>query len=735
MDPHATSVARIRKLDESVVNRIAAGEIIIHPANAIKEMLENSIDAGSTMVDVLIKDGGLKLLQVADNGDGIAREDLKLLCERFATSKIVKFDDLSLIETYGFRGEAMASISHIGRLSVVTKSRNSPLAYKAYYVAGKLANSHFKVAGSCEPKPQAGKDGTVISVEDLFYNFPSRLRTIRSKSDEWAKILDVVGRYAVHTDGVGFSCKKFGESFAAITTRPQASLKERIRTIFGTQVASELIEFRFEGEDYGVSELRGAVSGFNYNNKRKTAPVFFINNRLVSCDPLRRAMSSVFQVFLPKGNHPFVYLSLRIAPQNLDVNVHPTKKEVRFLHEDEIIEWVCGHIHEVLANKDNARTFKQSTLKRDNEQAVDEVVTNVKKYRQENKLVRVDVKQPKISAFARKDFQSILKGAAMKEEVEEERDNDTERNNKEKNDTENDIMEDNDMEDNTDKRKAQIENDESIDVYMDIDDNPETSKHGSPSQPINSVIKSMTITNRDHTDINLDSITELRQSIKDGTDRSLTNVFNNLVYVGIVDPRKRLCCFQYDVKLFLCDYGAVLSHFYYQLGLIHFANFGEYTVDPMPLRQLLEPLYDAHPNLEDIERVVKNIMSMEAMFLDYFQLDFSNESLCQLPLLLSNVTPSAAKLPYFIYRLGTKVNYTDEKQCLHDILHQIALLYIPDRVADDVDGDVSRDHINYILESFVFPGIRKHFLAPKTLALEVVQVADLPGLYRVFERC
>lgn len=703
---------KIRKLDESVVNRIAAGEIIIHPVNAIKEMLENSIDAGSSMVDVLVKDGGLKLLQVSDNGGGIAREDMSLLCERFATSKIYKFDDLSLIETYGFRGEALASISHIGRLSVVSKTPESPLAYKAYYVGGKLANAKFKTDALCDPRPIAGKDGTQITVEDLFYNVPSRLRTMRSKSDEWAKILDVVGRYAVHTDGVGFSCKKFGESFTAISTRPQAPLKERIRTVFGTLIASELIEFKFEGADFGVSELRGAVSGFNYNNKRKTPPVFFINNRLVSCDPLRRALSSVFQVFLPKGNHPFIYLSLRIVPQNLDVNVHPTKKEVRFLHEEEIIEWICSHIHDVLANKDSSRAFKQSTLKRENDNAnVDDVVATVKKYRQENKLVRVDALQPKINAFVKKDFKSAIRDAALVEAplrmpVEAIAD------------STNDFYEDPSHDHQMTPPPAEVDFNEEYSAKENFSD-----------------------TGRERSEVKLDSIAELREETKDSFDRPLTNVFNNMVYVGIVDPTKRLCCFQYDVKLFLCDYGAVLADFYYQLGLIHFANFGEYEFEPLLLRDLLIPLYEANSDLEDIDTVIGNIMAMEAMFLEYFQLDFSNESISKLPLLLRNVTPQLLKLAYFIYRLGTKVNYTDEKQCLHDILYQIALLYIPRRITMGTGVDAKeiyqrdRDHDNYLLENYVFPAVRKHFIASKKLLLEVVQVADLPGLYRVFERC
>lgn len=701
---------KIRKLEESVVNRIAAGEIIVHPANAIKEMIENSIDAHSSMIDVLVKDGGLKLLQVSDNGDGIGQDDLPLLCERFATSKIAKFDDLLLIETYGFRGEAMASISHIGRLSVVSKTREAPLAYKSYYVGGKLANAKFKTGTSNDPKPIAGKDGTQITVEDLFYNVPSRLRTMRLKNDEWAKILDVVGRYAVHLEGVGFSCKKFGELFPAISTRPLAPLKERIRTVFGTSIASELIEFKYDGNEYGVTEVGGAVSGFNYNNKRKTPPIFFINNRLVSCDPLRRALNSVFLVFLPKGNYPFIYLSLRIAPQNLDVNVHPTKKEVRFLHEEEIIQWICGHIHDVLASKNTSRTFRQSTLKRENDPAaIDDVVANVKKYRQENRMVRVDVSQPKISAFVKKDFRSVVKDAAF-----DEHGRNTLRGPEE--DATNTFVDD------TMEPSLEIES-QAQKSAKTRDDPFATQAHED--------------TGRERSEVKLDSIAELKQETKDNIDRALTNVFNNLVYVGIVDPYKRLCCFQYDVKLFLCDYGAVLAQFYYQLGLAHFANFGEYIVDPLPLRELLAPLYESNENLEDMDEVIERIMGMELMFREYFQLEFANEKLLKLPLLLHNVEPLLQKLPHFIYRLGTKVDYSDEKQCLHDILYQIALLYIPGRIpnAHEPKSQQARDHDNYVLESFVFPALRKHFIASTKLTLEVVQVADLPGLYKVFERC
>lgn len=708
----------IKKLDENVINRIAAGEIIVQPANALKELLENSVDAGSTMIDVLVKDGGLKLLQITDNGSGIARDDMNLLCERFATSKISTFDDLTLISTYGFRGEALASISHISRLSVVSKTKDSQLAYKAYYVNGKLATAKFKADPTGEnsaPKPIAGKDGTQFTVEDLFYNVPSRLRTMKSKSEEWARILDVIGRYAIHTENVGFACKKYGESFPSISTRPQAPLKERIRTVFGTLVASDLIEFDIKLEEYGLMRLKGAVTGFSYINKRRMNPVFFINNRLVSCDPLKRGISSIFQVFLPKGNSPFVYLSMDIATQNLDVNVHPTKREVRFLYEDEIIELVCQHLHDVLSTRDTSRSFKQSTLKRNTDTGnMDDVSSAVKKYRQENKLVRVDALQPKISAFVRHDFGEIIKNSAL-------------------DDTQNESqhIKSGDLE----EEDTFIEG-ESIINGTQIEKNMQNQ-----TLPVSHI--QFSLTNRQRQNIVLDSLSELKQEIEDSVSRPLTNVFNNLVYVGIVDSEKRLCCFQYDVKLFLCDYGAMLCEYYYQVALSEFGNFGEIVFDePVTLEEILAPLYEQRDDLEEKTQVIEKIMAMAQMFKEYFQLEISDGTLQMLPLLMKGVAPSLRKLPFLIYRLGTKVNYDDEKECLRDVMRQLALFYIPEKIVATNDSEEANqvalyetDALNDLLENTIMPAVRLRFIAPEKLLNQVSQIADLPGLYRVFERC
>jgi DNA mismatch repair protein MLH1 len=211
MDQTSEAPRRIKPLDPQLVNRIAAGEIIQRPFNALKELIENSLDAGSTVINVQIKEGGLKLIHITDNGCGIEKEDLKIVCERFTTSKLKEFEDLKSINTFGFRGEALASISHVSRLSIITKTATSPCAFKASYSDGKLIGDGIK------PTAAASK-GTQIIVEDLFYNSSIRRNALRSGSEEFAKIYEVVSRYAIHNYHSSFFLKRIGESTSDLKT-------------------------------------------------------------------------------------------------------------------------------------------------------------------------------------------------------------------------------------------------------------------------------------------------------------------------------------------------------------------------------------------------------------------------------------------------------------------------------------------------------------------------------------
>lgn len=188
---------RIQQLAENVVNRIAAGEIVQRPVSALKEMLENSLDAGSTQISIIVKEGGNKLLQIQDNGSGIERADMCLLCTRHATSKLQQYEDLQSINTLGFRGEALASISFVAHLTVTTMTKTAPHGFRVTYRDGEM-----DAAG---PKPCASVQGTTLLVEDLFYNVNTRKQALKSSSDEFSRILDIVGRYAVYKAGVAFS--------------------------------------------------------------------------------------------------------------------------------------------------------------------------------------------------------------------------------------------------------------------------------------------------------------------------------------------------------------------------------------------------------------------------------------------------------------------------------------------------------------------------------------------------
>ncbi|CAB4254500.1 similar to Saccharomyces cerevisiae YMR167W MLH1 Protein required for mismatch repair in mitosis and meiosis as well as crossing over during meiosis [Maudiozyma barnettii] len=749
----------IRALDPSVVNKIAAGEIIISPVNALKEMMENSIDAKSTTIDILVKEGGIKLLQISDNGSGISKDDLPLLCERFTTSKLSTFEDLNEISTYGFRGEALASISHIAKITVTTKINNDKCAWRVSFAQGKMIDT---------PLPIAGTNGTTILVEDLFYNMPSRLRSLRSPNEEYNKILDVVGRYAIHSSKIGFSCKKFGDSQFSLSIRATLDTKDRIRAVYNGSVASNLINFVVdENEGLPLDKLTGYISNMNYISKKAISPIFFINNRLVTCDPLRRILNQTYMNFLPKGNKPFIYLSLMIEPTSVDVNVHPTKREVRFLKQDEIIEQISLKVNEELSKVDTTRTFKASSILTGSQSIgqTSAVIRSKSLYRQsnsqvnadssnlsqttpnkvrkyENKMVRTDASQAKITSFL-KSSQYVEGNSLNKDNNNEvlnlEEDTEEEQNNN--------ISSPSPTVDDTSNKLIELPNEETN--ILDKSSQVKQTGHN-----FNYVV----IKNK-RSMVNLSSIKELREAEDNRAHKELTNIFANLNYVGIVDTERRLISIQHDLKLFLVDYGSICNELFYQIGLTDFSNFGRISLltennENLKLVNLLSVFEDLPK--QKVRDIVSSLWQMKEMLDEYFSItlktDDDSENLNQvqlqsIPLLLKGYNPSLDKLPLFIRRLGTKVNWENEIDCLNAILKEIALLYVPPiiKTIDQNDGNLCDEQkiafvnkselLETTLENIVFPTIKRRFLATNNLVKDVVEIANLPGLYKVFERC
>lgn len=325
--------SHIKLLPQDVINRIAAGEVVQRPASAVKELLENCLDAGATQIQIVCEDGGLGLLQISDNGSGIGVIDFPLLCERFATSKISSFEDLSKIQTFGFRGEALASISHVAKVTVVSMTANAPYAHHAKYRDGAMIEG---------PTPIAGTQGTTIKVEDLFFNSEVRRNCFSKSSEEYSKIVEVVKMYALMNPTTAFSCKKLGSNTSDLNFGKSGTTMERLKTEFGNELLQNLVEVSNSSDVHNQSETKnsfqfhGYVSTPTYQSKRLIF-ILFINGRLVDSKAVRRAVDQAYAPHLVGGQRPFSFLSLRLPADQLDVNIHPTKREVLLLNEDHVV--------------------------------------------------------------------------------------------------------------------------------------------------------------------------------------------------------------------------------------------------------------------------------------------------------------------------------------------------------------------------------------------------------------
>ncbi|KAL2804073.1 DNA mismatch repair protein Mlh1 isoform 9, partial [Daubentonia madagascariensis] len=565
----------IRRLDETVVNRIAAGEVIQRPANAIKEMIENCLDAKSTSIQVVVKEGGLKLIQIQDNGTGIRKEDLDIVCERFTTSKLQSFEDLASISTYGFRGEALASISHVAHVTITTKTADGKCAYRASYSDGKL---------KAPPKPCAGNQGTQITVEDLFYNISTRRKALKHPNEEYGKILEVVGRYSIHNSGIGFSVKKQGETVADIRTLPSATTVDNIRSIFGNAVSRELIEVGCEDKTLAF-RMNGYISNANYSVK-KCIFLLFINHRLVESTSLRKAIETVYAAYLPKNTHPFLYLSLEISPQNVDVNVHPTKHEVHFLHEESILERVQQHIESKLLGSNSSRMYFTQTLLPGLGGSSGEVVKSTsltsstagsgdKVYA--HQMVRTDSREQKLDAFLQplskplsSQPQTIVPEGKTDVSSGRARQQDEEmlelpapvevatKNQSLEGDTAKETSETSEKRgptSSTGNPRKRLREDSDVEMVED-DSRKEMTAACTPRRRI----------------INLTSVLSLQEEINERGHEILREMLHNHSFVGCVNPQWALA--QHQTKLYLLNTTKLSEELFYQILIYDFANFG-----------------------------------------------------------------------------------------------------------------------------------------------------------------
>ncbi len=320
-------------LDDLTINKIAAGEVIERPASVIKEMVENSIDAGATNITVEIKNGGISYIKVSDNGKGIAQDDLEIAFERHATSKIRSADDLNTVTSMGFRGEALASIAAIANVEMVSKTQEQEIGYRVVVEAGNILE-----------KEEAGcKTGTTITVRNLFFNTPVRYKFLKKDYTESGYIEDVITRIALVNPSIAIKLINTGKT--VIQTNGSGDMKSVIYSIYGKDIANGIMEVSYKYEDI---QITGVVGKPEIARSNRSNQLFFVNKRYIKDKTLTAATEQAYKGLIPIGKFGFVVLDIEMNPAKVDVNVHPAKLEVRFEEENKVFQAIYHAIKDTL---------------------------------------------------------------------------------------------------------------------------------------------------------------------------------------------------------------------------------------------------------------------------------------------------------------------------------------------------------------------------------------------------
>lgn len=328
-------MGKIKELETSLANKIAAGEVVERPSSVVKELLENAIDAQATEINIEVEQSGVSSIRVVDNGTGIAQEDLGLVFHRHATSKIVADDDLFHIRTLGFRGEALASISSVAKVTLKTCTDNEN-GHEIYAENGKIIHQ----------KPAKAKKGTDIQVDSLFYNTPARLKYIKSLYTELGKITDIVNRMAMSHPEIRISLVSDGKKL--LNTNGSGRTNEVMAEIYGMKVAKDLVHISGDTSDY---HLEGFVAKPEHSRSNKHYISIFINGRYIKNFVLNKAILEGYHTLLTIGRFPICYINIQMDPILVDVNVHPTKLEVRLSKEDQLYDLIVTKIREAFKDK------------------------------------------------------------------------------------------------------------------------------------------------------------------------------------------------------------------------------------------------------------------------------------------------------------------------------------------------------------------------------------------------
>lgn len=350
-------MAVIHVLDEVTANQIAAGEVVERPVNAVKELVENAVDAGASSIEVEIADGGMTYIRVTDDGCGMTEEDAKLSVIRHATSKISSVDNIYHIASLGFRGEALPSIASVSRTTITTRRHEDVEGTALEMTGGEIT----------EVKPAGAPAGSTVEVRDLFYNVPARKKFLKSERTESSRINSMVGKLSLANPDIAFRLINNGRT--VIETPGNGRLVDVISALYGTKTAGEMLPVEEEGENIA---LEGLISKPSLLKSSRQYQTIIINRRVVESAVVSKAVDNAYHSLLPKNGYPLMVLSFQVPPESIDVNVHPQKREIKFSDEQTVFRLVYHGVLGTLTSQSTADTIAREMIHNPGHEVVEE---------------------------------------------------------------------------------------------------------------------------------------------------------------------------------------------------------------------------------------------------------------------------------------------------------------------------------------------------------------------------
>ncbi len=343
-------MAKINILDDSTINKIAAGEVVERPSSIIKELVENSIDAGSSYISIEIENGGKGLIRIVDNGSGIDKDDVNKAFLRHATSKINTVEDLSSLESLGFRGEALASIAAVSKLEMLTKTEEALIGLRIVLDGGKIREKEATSANS----------GTQISVRDLFFNTPARRKFLKSNQAEAQAITDIVNKIAIGNPSI--KIKYINNSKTIYETLGDGSIINAIRMIYGRDISENLIEIDYRSKYFSISGYLGNNNIYRGNRNHQH---LYINGRYIKSPNISKKINDAYKAIIPINKYPIYFVNISVDPAKVDVNIHPSKLEVKFDQEEEILNELSDFVRGILLKSSLVGRYKNNSRGKD----------------------------------------------------------------------------------------------------------------------------------------------------------------------------------------------------------------------------------------------------------------------------------------------------------------------------------------------------------------------------------